>query len=100
MGVGNRPTWSMSRFVNEPPRGKLAVVNWPRSERRKRLKHSLPTDELFDLVELARQEVGEVLVAVLGDHDDVLVAEVDLLLGHAELRVDREDVAGLERPPA
>ena len=53
-------------------------------------------DELFDLVELGRQEIGEVLVAFFGDHDDVFVAVVERFLGNAKLRVDREDVAGLQ----
>ena len=41
-------------------------------ERRERLQHPAAADELFDIVELGRQEVGEVLVSGLGDDDDIL----------------------------
>ena len=60
------------------------------------LNDSIAADELFDVVELGRQEIGEVLVAFFGDHDDVFVAVVEPFLGNSKLRVDREDVTGLQ----
>ena len=53
-------------------------------------------DELLDFVELGRQEIGEVLVAVFRDDDDVFIAVVERFLGNPKLGVDREDVAGLQ----
>ena len=61
--------------------------------RRECLEHPSFADELLDLIELAGQEVGEVLIALVGYHNHVFISEVDLLLGDAELGVDREDMA-------
>ncbi len=66
-------------------------------ERRQRLHDALLARQRLERVELARQEGREVLDAGLGHDHGVLVAEVEVLLRHPQLRVHREHVAGLQQ---
>ena len=50
----------------------------------------------FDVGDLVGQRLGEVLVAGLGDDDDVLQTDVDAILGYGQRRLDGEDHAGLQ----
>ncbi len=62
---------------------------------RELLKDAGAADDIFNLFEFGREEVGEVL-ASFGADDDIFIADVAGFVVDARLGIDGEDVAGLE----